>query len=119
MQTQILITDEYAEWFGELTQHQRKAVRRIVAMLEMMGVTLPFPYSSAIEGTDYPIRELRIKAKGDQIRVLYAFDPIRRAVLLVGGDKTGDDRFYDRLIPIAERLWEQHLDTASEGPEST
>lgn len=43
------------------------------------------------------------------IRVLYAFDPERKAVLIIGGDKGGDDRFYERLIPQAERLWEDHL----------
>jgi hypothetical protein len=33
---------------------------------------------------------------------------MRAAVLLIGGDKTGDERFYDRMIPIAERVWEQY-----------
>jgi hypothetical protein len=41
--------------------------------------------------------------------VLYAFDPVRRAVLLIGGDKTGDNRFYERLVPIAERIFAQYL----------
>jgi hypothetical protein len=40
--------------------------------------------------------------------VFYAFDPIRQAVLLIGGDKAGDDRFYDRLIPLAERIWARY-----------
>jgi len=41
--------------------------------------------------------------------VLYAFDTQRRAVLLIGGDKTGDDRWYERFVPIADRLYEEHL----------
>jgi len=43
------------------------------------------------------------------LRVLYAFDPRRQAVLLIGGDKTGDGRFYERMVPKAEAIWEQYL----------
>jgi hypothetical protein len=45
------------------------------------------------------MRELRIQHKGRPFRVLYAFDPVRRALLLIGGDKTGNDRWYDKAIP--------------------
>ncbi|MBU9698008.1 type II toxin-antitoxin system RelE/ParE family toxin [Rhodobacteraceae bacterium HSP-20] len=48
--------------------------------------------------------------------MFYAFDPRRSAILLIGGDKTGDDRFYDRMIPIADDLYDQHLrDLKDEG----
>jgi hypothetical protein len=40
---------------------------------------------------------------------LFAFDPRRQAILLIGGDKTGDERFYDRVIPLADRLYDKHL----------
>lgn len=43
-------------------------------------------------------------------RVLYAFDPRRQAVLVLGGDKTGDDAFYERLVPLAERILEEYLE---------
>ena len=46
---------------------------------------------------------------GRPIRILYAFDPRRVAILLIGGDKTGDDGFYRRLIPLADRLYDEHL----------
>jgi hypothetical protein len=49
------------------------------------------------------------EARGRPIRVLYAFDPLRRAVLLVGGDKTGDNRFYEVMVPKAEKVWRQFL----------
>lgn len=72
--------------------------------------TLPFPHSSGVSGSRHPhMRELRIKCKGRQIRVLYAFDPTRTAVLLIGGDKTGDDRFYEKTIPLADDLYDEHL----------
>ncbi len=52
----------------------------------------------------------RVQAKGRPIRVLYAFDPLRRAVLLLGRDKTGDDRFYEVMVPKAEKLWREFRD---------
>ncbi|MCZ0954801.1 MAG: type II toxin-antitoxin system RelE/ParE family toxin [Rhodospirillaceae bacterium] len=42
-------------------------------------------------------------------RVLYAFDPRRTAILLIGGCKTGDDRSYEKMVPIAEDLYDEHL----------
>jgi len=55
------------------------------------------------------MRELRVQSGGRPIRVFYAFDPRRAAVLLIGGDKTGNDRFYQKFIPIADRLYDEHL----------
>jgi hypothetical protein len=43
--------------------------------------------------------------------VLYAFDPRRVAILLIGGDKTGDERWYDVNVPLADRLYDEHLET--------
>ena len=56
------------------------------------------------------MRELRTQSGGRPLRTLYAFDPFRAAILLIGGDKTGDDRFYERMIPIADKLYDVHLD---------
>ncbi|WP_404367590.1 type II toxin-antitoxin system RelE/ParE family toxin [Corallococcus coralloides] len=70
-----------------------------VELLAAKGVALGFPYSSQLKGTSQPLRELRIQSGGHPIRVFYAFDPARDAVLLLGGDKTGDKRFYERMIP--------------------
>lgn len=55
------------------------------------------------------MRELRVQHQGRPYRVLYAFDPRRAAILLIAGDKTGDDRFYERVVPIADRLYDDHL----------
>jgi hypothetical protein len=56
------------------------------------------------------MRELRVQSAGDPLRAFYAFDPRRTAILLIGGNKTGDRRFYPRMIPIADRLYDEHLD---------
>jgi hypothetical protein len=56
------------------------------------------------------MRELRIQSGGRPLRTLYAFNPLRVAILLLGGDKTGDDRWYEKFVPVADRLYDQHLD---------
>ena len=60
------------------------------------------------------MRELRIQHEGRPYRVLNVFDPRRCAILLLGGDKTGADRWYDQNVPIADRLYDEHLDTLQE-----
>ena len=56
------------------------------------------------------MRELRVQSSGKPLRIFYAFDPRRSAILLIGGDKTGDKRFYDRMIPVADDLYDAHLE---------
>jgi hypothetical protein len=56
------------------------------------------------------MRELRVQSGGRPLRIFYAFDPRRSAILLIGGDKTGDDRFYQRMIPVADALYDVYLD---------
>ncbi len=55
------------------------------------------------------MRELRIQHQGRPFRVLYAFDPPRSALLLLGGDKTGNNRWYEENVPIAVRIYDAHL----------
>jgi hypothetical protein len=55
------------------------------------------------------MRELRVQSGGRPLRVFYAFDPRRAAILLIGGDKTGDDRFYERMVPIADKLYDAYI----------
>ena len=78
---------------------------------------LPFPHSSGIAGSKHAhMRELRVQSGGRPIRVFYAFDPRRAAILLIGGDKTGDGRFYERMIPVADKLYDTYIDeTRKEG----
>ena len=62
------------------------------------------------------MRELRVQHAGRPYRILYAFDPRRIAILLAAGDKTGDDRWYDTFVPIADGLYDRHLaDLKEEG----
>lgn len=102
-------TEEFEEWLAGLAPREREHVLRVVKLLEAMGVQLPFPHSSALEGSRYPLRELRPKRGDSPLRPIYGFDPKREALLLLGGDKSDDKRFYERIIPKVERLWEDHL----------
>ena len=106
---EVVVTDEFKTWDEALLIDEQESVFRVVTLLEGRGVALGYPYSSAIEGSRHPLRELRVQHEGRPYRVLYAFDPGRKAVLLLGGDKAGNDRFYEQVIPRAEALWERYL----------
>ncbi len=54
-------------------------------------------------------RQLRTQRHGRPFRTLYAFDPRRNAILLIGGDKSGNDRWYEVHVPLPDRLYEDHL----------
>src|SRR5262249_2604032 len=106
---EVIATDEFVEWYRSLGDAQREQVRRYVDLLEAKGLALGFPYSSQIKGAKYAFRELRPTAGRDELRVYYAFDPRRQAVVLIGGNKSGNDRFYEEMTPKAEKIWEQYL----------
>jgi hypothetical protein len=108
---EVEFTDEFEEWWATLTEAAQEAVNAKVLMLEARGPGLGYPHSSAIKGSGYQLRELRIQHQGRPLRVLYVFDPRRLALLLAGGDKTGDDRWYDKFVPLAEKVYSLHLET--------
>ncbi|WP_337271072.1 type II toxin-antitoxin system RelE/ParE family toxin [Oryzifoliimicrobium ureilyticus] len=110
MSWSVEYTDEFGEWYTTLIEAVQDDVVRVVGLLEAKGPQLPFPYSSGIEGSKHEhMRELRIQSGGEPYRVFYAFDPRRTAILLIGGNKTGDDRFYEIMIPVADRLYDNYL----------
>lgn len=107
-------TDEFGGWWSSLTEAEQDSVAYGVRLLETRGPHLPYPYSSGVSRSRHShMRELRIQHEGRPYRVLYAFDPRRSAILLLGGDKTGDDRWYDRNVPVADELYDQHIETLS------
>jgi len=106
----VEVTDEFKAWWDGLTEAERISVERSVLLLEARGPHLPFPYSSRVNGSRHAaMRELRVQHQGRPYRVLYIFDPRRMAILLLGGDKAGDDRWYERNVPLADRLYDNHL----------
>jgi hypothetical protein len=103
---EVLGTNDFELWFKALPVEDAKAVYRVVGLLREKGPTLPMPYSSGINGSRHPeMRELRVRSGRRYIRILYAFDAMRRAILLVGGDKRGQKRWYEESIRRADDLW--------------
>ena len=111
MAWEIEFTDEFGAWWQTLTEAQQDDVAYSVGLLAELGPALDFPFSSKVKGSRHThMRELRTQSGGRPLRSLYAFDPLRSAILLLGGDKTGDDRWYEKFIPVADRLYDEHLD---------
>lgn len=103
-------TDEFEQWWHNLAEDEQESLAASVSLLETYGPNLSFPHSSGINGSKHRhMRELRTQHNGRPLRTLYAFDPRRAAILLIGGDKTGDDRWYETNVPIADQLYDEHL----------
>ncbi|MBF0398867.1 MAG: type II toxin-antitoxin system RelE/ParE family toxin [Desulfobacterales bacterium] len=110
MSFEVEYTDEFELWWNSLSEHEQDDIAASVELLSDMGPMLPFPYSSGIEDSRHShMRELRIQHAGKPYRVLYAFDPRRTAILLIGGDKTGKELWYKEFIPIADALYDEHI----------
>lgn len=110
VESEVEFTDEFEEWWDGLTVEEQEDVNASAILLQRLGPNLRFPHSSAVESSKYShMRELRIQHAGRPYRVLYAFDPRRVAILLIGGDKTGNDRWYETYVPIADKLYAEHL----------
>jgi len=112
MQWDIEYTDEFGDWWGTLTGAEHESIAATVGLLEALGPNLRFPHTSGVYGARRRhMRELRIQHHGRPCRILFAFDPRRSAILLIGGDKTGNDRWYEQYVPIADGLYDIHLKT--------
>lgn len=111
MQWEVEYTDEFEVWWAGLTESEQESVRASVKLLGDYGPNLKFPNSSSIETSRHGhMRELRTQHEGRPYRTLYAFDPRRAAILLIGGDKTGNDRWYEQFVPMADNLYDEHLE---------
>ena len=107
---EVEYTDEFEEWWETLSEDEQDAVDYSVGLLQSEGPSLRFPHSSSVTQSRHgSMRELRSQCEGRPIRTFYAFDPRRTAILLIGGDKTGDDRFYAVMIPVADKIYDAYL----------
>ncbi len=107
---EVEFTDEFEDWWDSLLEEEQDSIDWSIGLLEAKGPLLDHPHSSKVMGSNHShMRELRIQHHGRPYRVLYAFDPRRVAILLLGGDKSGNDRWYDENVPKADRLYAAHL----------
>jgi hypothetical protein len=104
----IILVAEVEDWFLELAKKEPDTAEQVEAAinaLEQEGPTLGRPLVDRVKGSAYhSMKELRPGSSGaSEVRILFIFDPLRQAVLLVAGDKAGNWRdWYDQNIPLAE-----------------
>ncbi|MEV8065189.1 type II toxin-antitoxin system RelE/ParE family toxin [Streptomyces sp. NPDC085995] len=114
-QWEVVLVAEVAAWFEALAERDWDSAEQVedaIDMLATSGPTLGRPLVDRIKGADHHhLKELRPGSSGSsEIRILFAFDPVRRAVLLVAGDKAGNwQRWYDTNIPVAEERYRAHV----------
>ena len=104
---EVEFTDEFEAWWNSLNPDEQESVDFSVRLLEEQGIHLKRPHADASNFVN--MRELRCQHEGRPYRVLYAFDPRRTAMLLIGGDKTGRPDWYDEFVPRADKIYKQHL----------
>lgn len=107
---EVEYTDEFEAWWDKCNEAIQEDLAIAVNELSIYGPNLRYPHSSGINGSKFShMRELRIQHKGEPYRILYAFDLRRVAILLIGGCKTGKERWYEQHIKIADALYEAYL----------
>ena len=110
MAWEVEFTNEFGDWWDSLSIGEQESIRVSVELLAELGPALARPNADTIHGSRVQnLKELRIQHEGRPYRVLYAFDPRRTGVLLIGGDKTGNPRWYSEFVPKAEAIYTQHL----------
>ena len=110
MAWEVEFTDEFGDWWDKLSADEQDSVNFGVRLLQEYGPSLKRPHADTIMGSSFPnMRELRCQHEGRPYRVLYVFDPRRIGILLIGGDKTGDGRWYERFVPLADAVYREHL----------
>jgi hypothetical protein len=108
----VLLMPECQGWLDSLPSVDRVGILQDATLLQEFGPQLGRPYVDTLKGSKHPnMKELRSRHAGHQYRTLFAFDPKQRAILLLGGDKVGQEegRFYKTLTKQAEAIYDRHL----------
>ena len=110
MAWEVEVSDEFVAWYGGLDEGESDDVDVAIGLLEEHGPTLGRPYADTLWQSRYPnLKELRVQHEGRPYRILFIFDPRRSAYLILGGDKTGNDRWYETEVPKADEIYARHL----------
>lgn len=110
MMWDVEYTDEFGAWWETLPADVQESIAHDVEVLRAVGPGLGRPRVDTVKGSRFTnMKELRTQHDGQPFRTFFAFDPRRCAILLIGGNKGGDDRFYERFIPRADALYAEHL----------
>lgn len=116
---QIVFHKSFEEWFFAQNSGVQVSIAMVLDVLEEQGVLLGRPYVDTIKGSAFTnMKELRVQHDGNPYRILFAFDPQRQAILLIGGNKGGNKRWYEENIPIADRRFIEYLEETNSGKSS-
>jgi hypothetical protein len=108
---EVEYTDQFSIWWERLREAEQEDIDAVVRVLEQRGPALRRPHVGTIDGSRHAnMKELIVQHAGRPYRILFAFDPRRCAILLIGGDKTGNPRWYQEHVPIADELYDEHLE---------
>lgn len=108
----VATTDVFDAWFIELDEDAQAEIIAKVELLKLFGPHLSRPHADTLHGSKHAnLKELRADTAHRVMRVAFAFDPQRTAILLVAGDKSGvgSRQFYKQLIVKADALFDAHL----------
>jgi hypothetical protein len=114
MRWQVVFHYAFEAEYSQLAKEVQDGLVATADMLQMQGPLLGRPHADTLEGSAYAnMKELRFAAADGVWRVAFAFDPMRKAILLVAGDKAGVEqkRFYKNLIIKADSRFADHLET--------
>jgi hypothetical protein len=107
---EVEYTDQFERWWIDLTEEQQERVAAAVEFLGERGPSLGRPFVDGIKSSRHPNMKELIPLGGN-LRILFAFDAGRTAILLMGGDKTDRWReWYANSVPLADDLYDEHLE---------
>jgi len=107
---EILRTEEFIEWFRDLDIQAATDIAVVLKVLAEFGHLLGRPYVDTLKGSKLKnLKELRVRSLARPFRILFVFDPKRRAVLLIGGNKAEKKDFYEKMIRKAEKIYDEYL----------
>jgi hypothetical protein len=110
MEWKVLYVDEFLEWLERQEIDLQNAILALVEVLIELGPSLGRPRVDTLKGSKLSnLKELRVQHRGEPWRILFIFDPKRQAILLVGGNKQGNKRWYKENIPIAEDRYLRYM----------
>jgi hypothetical protein len=108
----VRVTDEFLSWVDELDPRSKALIVDAIDRLAEAGPALGRPLVDRLAGSEiHNLKELRPGSAGSsEIRIIFVFDSWRSAVLLVGGDESGDwSGWYRKTIPRAENLYVEYV----------
>lgn len=106
----VVFSSVFEAWFLEQNEGLQEKILADLLRLQSFCPSLSRPYADTLYGSRYNnMKELRIQYSGSPVRAFFAFDPLRRAIVLCAGNKANDKRFYEKMVQLADETYSEHL----------